>query len=272
MKTRTLFAGLITGACVLAASKVMANPDAAARSQESYTGTIVSVKPQERMLTVKGFLFSKKFNLGDNCAYMMLNNPSGTINDLRPGEKVAVKYEDASGVLIADRIRQKPMTYEGTLKTIDPTTHTMTVHVGVMDKSFHIADDCKVMLRDNKTGTFADLQPGNQVTVMYETPNDNLVARQIAQTNATYAGELTAVDMTTRTVKARTLFDSKTFHLADHCAIVANGKIDGKLSDLRLGDQFTFSYDNVNGINIVNRIGPAQTSQKTETTSVESNP
>ena len=57
------------------------------------------------------------------------------------------------------------------VKAIDPTARTMTLHVRGLDKTFQIASDCNVLLRDDKPGRLADIQTGNHVTVTYETPD-----------------------------------------------------------------------------------------------------
>ena len=54
---------------------------------------------------------NKTFNFGDTCAFTQLDKKPGTMNDLRPGEKIKVSYQDSHGVLIADRIEQEPMLY-----------------------------------------------------------------------------------------------------------------------------------------------------------------
>lgn len=244
-----------------------ANPD------KTYSGMVVSVNPDGRTIKVGGFLTSRKFNLGENCAYVLWNKPAGSISDLRAGQKVMVSYQDASGVLVADRINQEPMTDTGMVKAIDPATHTLTLNSGWTEKKFQIPENCQVML-DGKSSTFADVQPGYTVTITYESPKDQLLARQIVQTGTSFSGELTAVDMGKRTVKAKSLLDTKRFDLADNCAIVVNGKPDGRLSDLRLGGETTFNYEDVNGVNVVNRIaiGSAShetTSHETETTSAQ---
>jgi Cu/Ag efflux protein CusF len=241
-----------------AAFRASADQTAAARPEKSYTGTVVSVDPKEHTLTTKGFVLSKEFNLGAACTYTSLDNSVGTINDLRPGEKVAVSYQDANGVLVADSIAQQPMRYEGMVKAIDPTAHTLTLHVRGMDKTFQIADGCNVMLRDEKSGTLADIQIGNHVTVTYETPDSKPTARQIAQTSIEFTGTLTAIDLGEKTLKAKSLFDSKKFNVADNCAIVINGKLDGQLSDLKPNDKLVFSYDEINGVNVVNRIATTE--------------
>ena len=240
-----------------------------AKPDKTYTGTVKSVNANDRLLEVNGFMFGKRFNLGDNCTYDILNKNAGSISDLRSGERVVVSYQDAHGVLVADRVAQEPMKFDGMVKTIDPMAHTVTLHSGWMDRTFRIPDDCQIALRGGKTGTIADIQAGNHVTVTYETPNGQATARQIAQTSAMFTGELTAVDMNDRTVKAKTTFGAKKFNLADNCAIMVNGKPTGQLTDLRLGDRLEFNYDDVNGVNVVNRIANAPAPQETEMTSAQ---
>jgi len=230
----------------------------AARPEKSYTGTVVSVDPKENTLETRGFVLSKKFNLGAGCDYQLLGKNAGTADDLRPGEKVTVNYQDAAGVLIANRVEQQPMRYEGMVKAIDPNTRTLTVHVRGMDKQLQLADGCSIMLRDNKPGALADISVGNHVTVTYETPDNKPTAREIAQTSITFTGTLTAIDLEEKTLKAKASFSSKKFNVADNCAIVINGKTDGQLNELKPNDKLVLSYDEINGVNVVNRIAPAE--------------
>lgn len=229
-----------------------------ARPEKSYTGTVASVDPRERTLKVNGFVFNKKFNLGDACTYTLLDNNNGSIGDLRPGEKVNVTYQDADGVLVADRVAQEPMRYEGIVQAIDPNAHTLTLRDHGMDKTFQIANDCMVALRNNVSGALADIQIGDHVTVTYEKPQGTLTARQIAQTSIEFTGTLTAIDLGEKTLKAKSMFGSKKFNVADNCVIVINGRTNGQLSDLKPEDKLVFNYDEVNGVNVVNRIALAK--------------
>ena len=67
----------------------------------------------------------------------------------------------------------------------------------------------------------------------YEVPNGKPTAREIAQTSETFTGDLTAIDLDQKTMKAKTMFATKKFNVGDDCAIVINGKPDGKLTDLQ---------------------------------------
>jgi Cu/Ag efflux protein CusF len=242
-----------------AAFRASADQSAAARPEKSYTGTVSFVDPTEHVLRVKGWtMLNKTFNFGDNCAFTQLDENPGTAGDLRAGEKVRVSYQDSHGVLIADRVAQQPMRSEGMVKAIDPTARTLTLHLRGLDKTFQIANDCNVLLRDDKSGKLADIQTGNHVTVTYETPDGMLTARQIAQTSIEFTGTLTAIDLGEKTLKAKAEFTSKKFNVADNCAIVINGKTDGRLSDLKPDEKLVFSYDEINGVNVVNRIAPAE--------------
>ncbi len=97
----------------------------------------------------------------------------------------------------------------GMVKAVDPAAHTLTLHIGGMDKTFQIADGCGVVLRNDKPGTLADIQTGDHVTVTYETPDDKLTARQIAQTSMEFTGALTAIDLGEKTLKAKAVFNFK---------------------------------------------------------------
>jgi hypothetical protein len=234
---------------------------------KSYTGTVVSVDGKEHTLGVEGFFTSKTFNLGGNCAYTFVDKGAGAIGDLHPGQRVEVVYQEAHGVLVADRVTQEPMCYEGTVKACEPGQRTITLRGRGRDKTFPIAGDCKVVLRGDKSGSLADIQTGNYVTVTYEIPNNKPTARGIAQTSETFTGSLTAIDLDTKTVKATALLDTKKFNLGDNCAIVINGKIDGQLADLKPNDKLVFSYDEINGVNVANRIALVGTPQATATPS-----
>lgn len=263
---------MAVGASVLTLTAFTAAADqaaTAAKTDKTYTGMVISVNPNQSTLKVKGLLFSKKFNLGENCSYVLWNKPAGEMTDLRAGEKVKVAYQDASGVLVADRIQQEAMTEQGMVKAIDPATHRLTLRSGLMAKTIQVPDNCLVQLRGDKNGSLADVQPGYYVMVTYEMPNDKPVAREIEQTGTTFNGELRAVNLDNRTVIAKSLFDTDKFHLADNCAIVINGKVDGQLSDLKLGERLAFDYEDVNGVKIVNRIANEPVTQVSERTSAQ---
>jgi hypothetical protein len=274
--TRTTYWAAVGVAVLTASAAFRASADqtaTAAKPEKSYTGTVVSVDPQEQMLSVKAWLLSEKaFNLGDKCAYTLLDKNDGTANDLRPGEKITVSYQASHGVLIADRVEQRPMQFEGVVTAIDSGKHTLTLHRRGLDKRLEIASGCIVVLRGEQRGAFADIQPGDHVTVTYEMPGGKPSAREIALTSNVFTGTLTAIDLGEKTVKASALFGSMKFNVGDDCVIVINGKTDGQLSDLKPNDKLVFNYDEINGINVVDRIAPAAAEVPRNTPLVTSTP
>lgn len=269
MKTLKLKSWMAVGTALLitaTATRALADQPAAAttpapaqREVSSYTGTVAAVDPNEHVLSVKGWLSNKSFNLGGSCAFVVLDKPAATAADLRPGEKVLVTYQNVQGVRIATRVVQQPMQYTGMVKTVDANKRTLTLRRSPGEKQLQLAGDCKIVLRDEKSGAFGDIRPGDHVTVTYETPGGKAVARQIAQTSQEFTGTLTAIDLGEKTLKAKSFFDSKKFNVANNCAIVINGKPEGRLSDLRPDARLVFSYDEISGVNVVNRIAPATT-------------
>jgi predicted RNA-binding protein len=254
---------LVAGASILSAAAFNAAADptvASAAPAKEYTGTVMNVDRQENTLETRGFLFGKKFNLGSACIYSLLEDTNGTEAGLHAGQKVTVTYQNVDGVLVADRIEQQPMRLEGRVKSIDQAKHTVTVHEDGLglDKQFLFAAGCKVMLRDDKAGAVSDIQPGNYVALVYETPTGLPTVQIISQTSQHFTGTVTALDLDERTVKARSLFDEKKFNLGENCVIVANGRLDGQLSDLKPEDNLIFTYDEIEGVNVVNHIAPVK--------------
>jgi hypothetical protein len=230
---------------------------------KSFKGMAVRIGTDENALWAKSFWGEKRFNLADDCKVFDCKSSATeksvlSLKELRPGQELEIQYENAHGVLVAHQVTRRDMTYTGTVNVMDGGKHILTVHRQGPAKTFQIPDDCKVVLRDGKVGTLADVQPGHRVTVTYEVPDGAVTARKIAQTSFEFSGTLTAIDSNERTVKAKAFLDSKEFNLADDCAIVLNGQPNGHLRDLKLGDKLTLSYDNMNGVNVVSRIAPAE--------------
>jgi hypothetical protein len=241
--------------------------------EQTWTGTITAVNGQEKTLTGKSFLFSKTFNLGDHCAIATVDNREASLTDLRPGEQAKVHYRDVEGVLVADRITAKALHYTGRIKAIDPTAKTVTMEEAALyepfkaPRMFHVATDCKVKLSNGESGTLAALQPGDRIMIIYELPGDSPVAYRIRDEDLTFVGKLDAIDLSARTLKAKQMSTEKHFDLADHCRVILNGEKSGQLKDLALGQDYRFTYQSVNGVNVLDRVSSAEAAKPAETAS-----
>jgi predicted RNA-binding protein len=264
MKTnvKRILLALGVSALALASISGSAAEPAASGPEQTFSGTVKEVDLSEHTFKVEGtFLLSKTFNQGSACTYFFLDYAAGTPDGLHAGQKVTVSYQSADGVLVADRVVQQPLSYAGYVKSIDSQAHTVTVASGgfSMSKQFHLPDDCHVVLRGNKPGTFADIQAGNYVTLTYETPSGLPTVQRIVQTSEEFTGSLTAIDLDEKTLKAKSLFGgSKSFKVGGHCIVDVTGKGSGQLSDLKPEEKLVFTYDQISGVNVVNRIAPAK--------------
>ena len=227
-----------------------------AQKEKSFKGNIVSVDAPDRTLSVKGFFFTRNFNTASDCKVSLQDKPDASLAELRPGQKVDIRYDENNGVLIARQIAQHDLIYSGHITAIDPAARTLTLKDGMTTRNLAIAPDCAVVLKDDKWAALDSLQVGDAVQVSYEPAKGLPVASRIAQKSEMFVGTIEAVDATTRSVKAKDLLSEKKFNLADDCPIVIHGKLNGSWSDLRIGDRVSFNYDNEDGVLVANRVSP----------------
>jgi len=247
--------GVLSAMTVTAA----ASPTAASPANEKqYIGKIDDVNSAEHTVTVHGLVRHRTFDLGNNCAILRWDKTAAGIKDLRPGQKVTIGYQNINGVLAADRIEQNTKRYSGVVKSINPSQGQLVLRHWPRDQKFILAEDCKVMLHDQENGALDSIKPGDHVTVVYETPSGSDVVCQIAQTSLSFAGSIVAIDLPHRTISIEGTFGAKRFSLANDCSIVMHGRTDAPLMDLRPGQHLTVNYDQVNGVNVANRIAPAE--------------
>ncbi|HEV2693930.1 MAG TPA: hypothetical protein VG347_13635 [Verrucomicrobiae bacterium] len=238
-------------------SDTLSNSD----KDKTYTGTVSSIDPQTHVLGVQGWTtLSKKFIFNDSCTFAQLDKNKASAKDLRIGERVSVSFEEVNGAVVANRVQQEAMRFEGTVKDINLKTNLMVLHQTALDKELLLPVDCKIVLYDGKPGALADIESGDHVMAIFETPNATPIARQILKVSIPFKATLSAVDAEKQTVTARTSSATKTFAVAANCVYAVNGLTDAKIKDLnvRLGDHFVFSYETINGVETVSRIASAE--------------
>jgi Cu/Ag efflux protein CusF len=248
-------AGVLSAWCVTAAADQTA---ASPKQEKEFRGKVDSVNTEEHTVTVGDWLRHRTFDLGNNCAITRWDNTAGAINDLRPGEKVTIGYQDVHGVFAADRVVQEPMRFHGVVKAIDPAQRQLVLRHWDHDRTFTLAENCKVILHEQNKAGLANIKLGDHVTVVYETPGGPEVVRQIAQTSVSFTGSVVAIDLPHRTVTVEDVLGTKQFSLANDCSIVMDNTLDAPMTDLRPGERLTINYDEVNGVNVANRIAPAE--------------
>jgi Cu/Ag efflux protein CusF len=71
---------------------------------ESFVGTIQAIDATSRTVKARSFMSERKFNLADGCRIVVDGKADAGLRDLRIGDKVEFSYEEANGVLVANRI------------------------------------------------------------------------------------------------------------------------------------------------------------------------
>lgn len=258
----TLMLGALLGSGL--ARPAFGDSPTSAAAEQTLSGLITGVDQKDKTVLVKSFWKTRTINLAADCRIVIAENSGVSSADLREGQKVQVRYENANGVPIAHRIELECETFSGVVQSVDSDKHAITVRRHMLDKTFQIADACRVVLPADKSGRLADVRPGYRVTVTYEIPKGNETVFQIALTSRTFTGSLTAIDLNERTLKAKTFGGTKRFNLANDCRIVIGGSPDGKLSDLRIGDKVVFSYEDINGVLVADRVGRESETETSE--------
>lgn len=262
MKTTKLrlAAGIILPAILAACPQITFADDTApsviesVQKQRTFEGTVKSVDEKERMLAVESMFLTRSFVAGEHCRVQMEEKPVAALKDLKAGHRVKVTYLRSDGVNVAVRMVQENAVFTGHITSIDATGKTFKVKSGLATKSFAVAGDCKFTLREDKGRGFGDLKLGHKVTVRYAGAARENLAFKVEQASQVFAGTVEAIDAEANVVKARQLMANKRFILGDDCQIILDGRIGGKLRDLRIGDKAVFHYENVEGVLIANRL------------------
>ncbi len=272
MRTIAKF-GLLALVCTVGSRTSADQQMAGSTVEHTWTGTLTGVNAQNNAITGKSFLATRTFQIGDHCVISTLDKKTAALSDLQPGEKVKITYQNAEGVLVADRITEQALCYDGRVQAVDQKAGTMMIESKVVfrsfpvHKTFSIAPDCKVILPNGREGTLADVKPGDRIALIYELPGGSPVAYQIRENNLTMVGKLEALDLTERVAKASQTFGQKKLNLADHCQVVLAGREKAGLQDLRLGQKYQFTFQEVNGVNVVDRIAQVPEPKASETAS-----
>ena len=259
MKTLLSYAAVILGMALGPGFGPLAQggtpPASASGSNDNtFTGIATAVNAQDKTIKVKQFLFNRTFNLADNCKIVMPDKSSGSLTDLRPGQKLEVRFEKDRGVLIAYQITRQNLTSTGYIDAINASGKLLVLRNGLLREHFVLSKDCTVTVEGGKAGSPDELKPGQTVLVNYEEQNDNKVVRSIERQGAMFSGTVEIIDSDNRIVRARTPLGTKKFNLANGCKIVVNGQVGDRLNRLGLGDQVVLCYDDVNGVLVANWI------------------
>ncbi len=251
---------------------VQADPPMAGKQYEqTQTGTLSAVNTQDHTVQVRTWLGSRTFNVGDKCTIVAVDKKGAALSDLRPGIKVQIRYQNVDGVLVADMLAEKALFYDGTISAVDPKAGTVTMTESPLAEPFHapktfrVTDTSKVFLSNGRSGAIANLQPGDRITVSYENPGGSPAAYRIRERTTSCIGTIDVIDSSARMVEVKDSSGQQKFQLADQCQILLPDQKNGRLQDVTIGQKYRLTYEQVNGINVLDRIAPVQPAPSPET-------
>ncbi len=237
MNVITRFGAVLLIAALPVQAKANQDPTAM-RHVKCWAGTLTAVNTQDKSLTGKHWQFTKTFYLGQKCAISAVDKKKASLGDLSPGEEVRIRYHDAEGVLVANRIVERALRYDGTVQTVNSKAGVLTMTEPPLyrpfraPERFHVGSDCKVILWNGHNGRLADVQPGDRVSVVYELPNSSQVAFRIQDKSETAKGVADAIDLSARTLKAKLGSEEKQFAVGDDCKVILGRPQTGQLKDV----------------------------------------
>jgi Cu/Ag efflux protein CusF len=211
MKTKPVLSWSVGVLAALALTTAADQGGALAAKEKLFIGKVDYVNAEEHTVTVAGYVRHRTFDLGRNCVITLWDKAAGCIDDLRPGQRITVDFQNVHGVLAADQVLQEARRGRGVVEAIDPAQRRLVLRHGLRKWKFAVAPDCKVKLNDKESGALASIKPGDHVTVIYESPSGPEVVRQIAQTSVSFTGSVAAVDLPHRTISVDASFGSKRF-------------------------------------------------------------
>jgi hypothetical protein len=221
-----------------------------------HTGTLKEVNALNRTVDVKGFwLWSKPtFHVGEGCRVLMRDQEGAGIQNLRPGQRVHVRYRILDGVKVANQITEDNPTWTGHISVMHPENRTFQIRDGLRRKDFIASPDCIIVGREDQPKRLADLNVGHRVVVTFLDTGKTNRAVKIEHGSQVFTGTLEAIDADARMLRAQHLLSEERFTLASSCPIVVEGRTDGALGDLRLGDKLLIHYEVLDGVRVANRV------------------
>ncbi len=227
---------------------------AAAKELDHYTGKVKAVDADERSLVVMNFWSTRTFNLGEDCRVTVEGREAATPQDLLPGHRIEVAYEEVDGVRIASVVAQRDLRFEGKVAALDTNEMILRVKHGWTTREFKATPDSEITFRDGSQHPLGDLEPGQSVTVRYYTPAEDHLALKIEQRSLEFTGRVEVLDADRERIQAGSLLADRTFELSDDCVFVVNGKAEGTIEDLQIGDRVTFFYEDIDGVAIASKV------------------
>ncbi|HEX3149909.1 MAG TPA: hypothetical protein VHR66_17665 [Gemmataceae bacterium] len=229
------------------------------------SGTVKAIDAAKGTLTIsiatKGGATNDETYALDKETKITVDGKEGKLADVKAGLHAGVMLTADKSKAVA--VKVEGPTFNGELKSVDASKHTVVVSVvthdptdkkktSTEDKTFKVADDASVAIKGKKPATLADLKAGTTVAVHVSADGERAIAiYTIVKQGPSFAGELKEVSADKKSVKVAVTvlavkgdkssgkIEEKTFNLADDVSVAVEGKKPAKVEDLKVGSHVT---------------------------------
>jgi Cu/Ag efflux protein CusF len=137
--------------------------------------------------------------------------------------------------------------YTGMVTAVNEKDKTVTVKQFLFDRTFNLADNCKIVLADGSKGDLSDIRAGQKLDVQFAKERGVYIAYQITRQNLTFTGYIDVINPASKFLVVKSGLQSPHFKLAKDCSVIAEGGKDGSLDDLKPGQTVSVNYEEQNG-------------------------
>jgi Cu/Ag efflux protein CusF len=187
-----------------------------------------------------------RFQVGRD-AHVRVNGRDSKLADLKAGDRVNVSYQAMAREVRSGERAAGEQHARGTIQSVDAGNNRVVVKDNQgKERTFQVGKDARIRVHE-KERTLSDLKAGDHVAIRYVKEGERLVARGIRSAErgrqaGQARGKVESVDAGNHrlVVKSR---DGKehAFRLAKDARVHVNGR-DGKLADLRAGDEVSVAF------------------------------
>ena len=146
-----------------------------------FQGTIRQVDPNSGRLTIAQGHVAREFTLADDGRVITASGMDGSLYDLQPGDRAAVIYVRSGRSLIAQRISETTLSYEGKLEAIDLPERIVKTEDPLGEQQFSVADQCQIVVGSSHNAQLQDLKLDHNYNFTYELVNGVKVADRITE-------------------------------------------------------------------------------------------
>lgn len=131
----------------------------------------------------------------------------------------------------------------GTLAAVNVKDRTVTLKGFWSSKTYNLGEGCQLEIPNNPNPQIADLHPGHQVDITYQTVNGIPVVSHLVQEDLIVIGDIESLDVDKRTLVIGLGSRAKTFAITEKCKFIDRNNSETKIEEFKVGNRVNVIYD-----------------------------